>query len=78
MITNTPPSTASHWSPSSWRNFPIKQQPEYPDQQKLEAALQKVSTMSRDVVSISRCSWLDLFRFKPDSFYSTGFSTFSI
>ena len=26
------------WNPSSWRNFPIKQHPTYPDQAKLEAA----------------------------------------
>ena len=25
------------WSPNSWRNFPIKQVPTYPDKQKLEA-----------------------------------------
>lgn len=27
----------STWTPSSWRNFPIKQQPNYPDQKLLEA-----------------------------------------
>ncbi|CUS48965.1 MAG: 3-deoxy-7-phosphoheptulonate synthase AroF [Idiomarinaceae bacterium HL-53] len=27
----------SSWSPSSWRNFPVQQQPEYPDQAALKA-----------------------------------------
>src|SRR5699024_36279 len=30
------------WSPTSWKDFPIKQLPEYPDQQELEAAYEKL------------------------------------
>lgn len=29
----------SDWAPDSWRKLPIKQQPAYPDQDKLQAAL---------------------------------------
>ncbi len=50
------PTTASHaWNPSSWRTFPIKQQPEYSDQEKLKASLQKVS-------------WFFFFNMSNDSF----------
>ncbi|KDO33749.1 hypothetical protein SPRG_01630 [Saprolegnia parasitica CBS 223.65] len=33
------------WSPSSWRAFPIKQQPTYPDQAALETVLEKLKTL---------------------------------
>jgi len=32
----------STWSPSSWREKPILQQPTYPDKTKLEAVLQEL------------------------------------
>lgn len=32
----------SEWSPSSWRAYPIKQQPEYKDAAELEKSLQKL------------------------------------
>jgi 3-deoxy-7-phosphoheptulonate synthase len=31
------------WRPDSWRDFPIKQQPEYPDQKALDAALKQLN-----------------------------------
>ena len=34
----------SQWTPSSWRNFPIKQQPTYPDMDKLAAAEAMLAT----------------------------------
>ena len=34
--------TTETWSPSSWRNFPIAQQPEYTNKEELEAVLNKV------------------------------------
>lgn len=33
------------WNPSSWRDFTIRQQPEYKDLQKLEQCLQQVTEM---------------------------------
>ena len=33
------------WSPSSWREFPIKQQPTYPDLDKLAEVERELSTM---------------------------------
>ncbi|MDR8391254.1 3-deoxy-7-phosphoheptulonate synthase class II [Aliifodinibius sp. S!AR15-10] len=33
------------WSPASWQNYPIKQLPEYPDQQELEAAYEELRSL---------------------------------
>jgi 3-deoxy-7-phosphoheptulonate synthase len=32
------------WTPSSWRTFPIKQQPTYPDQKRLEKVELKLNS----------------------------------
>eukprot|EP00178_Gracilaria_changii_P027859 TRINITY_DN923_c0_g1_i2.p3 TRINITY_DN923_c0_g1~~TRINITY_DN923_c0_g1_i2.p3 ORF type:complete len:495 (+),score=69.97 TRINITY_DN923_c0_g1_i2:1687-3171(+) len=36
MVATEPPATTQLWTPSSWRTMPIKQVPQYPDQQALE------------------------------------------
>ncbi len=33
---------AKHWSPDSWRDFPIKQQPRWPDEADLDRALKQI------------------------------------
>ncbi len=38
-------STAPSWSPSSWREFPADQQPDWPDPGALEAVLKQMSTL---------------------------------
>lgn len=35
----------STWSPSSWRNLPVKQQPQYKDQEKLKESIAKVQQL---------------------------------
>ena len=37
--------TSSSWSPSSWRDFPAAQQPNWPDEGALEAVLKQMSSM---------------------------------
>jgi 3-deoxy-7-phosphoheptulonate synthase len=34
----------SSWHPSSWRNFPVQQQPEYPDKDAVKKALDELSS----------------------------------
>lgn len=34
----------SSWSPASWRNFPVQQQPEYPDKDAVKKALNELSS----------------------------------
>jgi 3-deoxy-7-phosphoheptulonate synthase len=38
-------STSSSWSPSSWRDFPAVQQPNWPDEAVLDAVLKQMSTL---------------------------------
>ena len=37
--------TSTSWSPSSWRDFPAAQQPNWPDEAALEAVLKQMSSM---------------------------------
>ena len=39
------------WTPSSWRSLPIKQQPKYPDAERLEAALVEIRRLPPLVTS---------------------------
>ena len=46
--TDVPPRTGaaeSTWSPSSWRAFPVAQQPEWPDPAALEAARERLRSL---------------------------------
>ncbi|GAX83600.1 hypothetical protein CEUSTIGMA_g11025.t1 [Chlamydomonas eustigma] len=36
--------TGAKWFPASWRNFPVQQQPDYPDADKLKGTLSELST----------------------------------
>ena len=40
-----PTSSSPPWSPSSWRDLPAGQQPEWPDEGALERALKRISTL---------------------------------
>ena len=39
-------SPSSPWDPSSWKNYPIKQPPNYPDESKLQSAISKLEKCS--------------------------------
>jgi len=45
LLNNSNDSNKPDWSPTSWQQYPIKQQPTYKDQQALEAALKKVRSL---------------------------------
>lgn len=55
---------SSHWSPNSWRKFPINQQPDYPDQKAVdavEARLQKsVPLVTPDEINALRAKLKDV------------------
>ena len=45
-VTTSRGTSSALWTPDSWRNFPIKQPPNYPDQVKENAVVQKLSKVS--------------------------------
>lgn len=45
LLLHTDGSKRGEWTPNSWRQFPIKQQPEYPDEKALETTLQQVRSL---------------------------------
>jgi 3-deoxy-7-phosphoheptulonate synthase len=45
LLLHTDGSKRGEWTPNSWRQYPIKQQPEYPDEKALEATLKQVRSL---------------------------------
>ena len=43
---NSTPSHTGNWNPSSWKKYPIKQPPNYPDEAKAEEVVSKLSKCS--------------------------------
>ncbi|MCI5127357.1 MAG: 3-deoxy-7-phosphoheptulonate synthase class II, partial [Candidatus Electrothrix sp. AUS3] len=37
--------TTNNWTKSSWQNFPVLQQPNWPDEEALNATLQTIETL---------------------------------
>lgn len=44
------------WSPTSWRNFPVVQQPEYPNQEAFKKTLAQISSFP-PLIFGAACNW---------------------
>lgn len=44
------------WAPTSWRNFPVVQQPEYPDQEAFKKTLKQISSFP-PLIFGGACNW---------------------